>query len=111
MLRSKYMVGDHYQYKLNFGTDVQIGQDKADDLYEQWTDGYLFTFWAFDHNYPGTTQFFVYYTMTNPYSGSNNSTRFTMSRYNRKPDGWNSSFSFWAFEDDSVKNYLGNVTN
>ena len=105
------MVGDYYHYKLIFGTADQIDLDSADHSYEQWKDGYLFTFWTFDYNYPGTTQFFVYYTITNPYSGSNNSTRFTMSRYDNKPDGWNSSFSFWAFEDDIVRNYLGNVTN
>ena len=109
------MVGDHYQYKLQQGpsNSIELNVTNASNNYTM--DELLFTFWAFDFDYPGTTEYFLYNTTTNPFGVPNSLTRYTLSRYKQSEgeDGieWNLAFSFWAFEDESITKFLGNLNH
>ena len=105
------MGGNHYQYKLGKGHEESNAKDITNISKNEWTRGYVFTFWAYDYSHPGTTEYFVYHTTTNPFGGSNNSSRFMLSRYRQfianDDEDWILAFSFWAFEDDSMKTFIG----
>ena len=109
------MVGDHYQYKLLQGPSDSIDLNVTNASNNYTMDEHLFTFWAYDFNYPGTTEYFIYNTTTNPFGVPNNLTRYTMSRYKQiegdDDEEWNLAFSFWAFEDESITNFLGNLNH
>ena len=109
------MVGDHYQYKLLQGPSDSIDLNVPNASNNYTMDENLFTFWAYDFNYPGTTEYFIYNTTTNPFGIPNSSTRYTMSRYKQiegdDDEEWNLAFSFWAFEDESITKFLGNLNH
>ena len=107
------MVGDHYQYRLLQGQADSIDLNITNTSNNDSMGEHLFTFWAYDFDYPGTTEYFIYNASTNPFGIPNSLTRYTMSRYKQiegdDNEGWNLAFSFWAFEDESITDFLGNL--
>ena len=88
------------------------GIDESGAGEDQWKDGHVLTFWAYDYDYPGTTQYFVYYTEKDCFNTPNATQRFTLSSYKQEVEeeaknGWTLGFSFWAFEDKHVAQYKG----
>ena len=90
------------------GDDNIIGDSK-----DQWKDGHVFTFWAYNYNYPGTKQYHIYYTQNNYIGLTNETQRFTLSTFDltkeKEKKGWHLQTSFWAFEDKRVKAFTGNI--
>ena len=81
------------------------------DNIDQWNGGHEFTFWAYDHNYTGTKAYHVFYTQNDFLGVLNDTQRFTLSPVKtmegKDYNGWNLKTSFWAFEDDYVKQFTG----
>ena len=94
-----------------YGVDATGEEGISSSYTEQWKDGHVLTFWAYDHNYPGTTNYHVYYTQKDFLKNENYAQRFALSTYNQTetdiPNGWKLSFSFWAFKDKFVDNFIG----
>ena len=77
----------------------------------------MVTFWAYDYNYQGTTQYHVYNNNKTCCSNVSDGQRFTMSTYkqnevvtdqeNDRENGWIYDFTFWAFGDKLLDEFLG----
>ena len=88
------------------------GIDDSGSGTEQWKDGHVLTFWAYDYDYPGTKQYHVYYTQKDYFKKETVIQRFMLSSYRQEvgeeeKNGWTLAFSFWAFEDKFVAHYTG----
>ena len=88
------------------GDDNIIGNNK-----DQWKDGHLYTFWAYNYNYPGTKQYHIYYSQNNYIGLMNETQRFTLSTFElseeNESNDWKLQTSFWAFEDERVNAFTG----
>ena len=78
---------------------------------ERWKNGHVLTFWAYDYNYHGTTQYHVYHNSKTCCGSVKNGQRFTLSTYKQRQEdeqnGWIYSFTFWAYEDKFVDQFVG----
>ena len=92
------------------------GGDGANDK-ERWKNGHVLTFWAYDYNHQGSTQYHVYYNNKTCCSNIKDGQRFTLSTYKQTDEvndlekdpkhGWTHAFTFWAFEDKFVDEFVG----
>ena len=93
------------------GIDPTGKENIKGDNTEQWRNGHVFSFWAYDYNYPGTKEYHVYYTQNNHHGVFDDTQRYTLSPIKTSEDGekneWNLTTSFWAFEDDPVRKFTG----
>ena len=91
------------------GLDATGDDDIIGDNKEQWKDGHVLTFWAYDYNFPGTKEYYIYYTQNNQHGMMNETQRFTLSPIKTLEEnawGWNLKTSFWAFEDYELKKFI-----
>ena len=105
---SSSAISTFYHNNMRMGIDAT-----GDDKKEQWKDGNVFTFWTYNYSFPGTKEYHVYHTQNN-YNGVMNETqRFTLSNFKLKQEneneGWNLTTSFWAFENERVKKFMGKI--
>ena len=108
---SSSVLGFHHS-KLTMGIEANRKDNIVGDNIDQLKDGHDFTFWAYDHNYTGTKEYHVFYTHDNFLGVLNDTQRFTLSPIKtiegKDHNGWNLKTTFWAFEDDHVKQFTGN---
>ena len=91
------------------GLDATGDEDIIGDNKKQWKDGHDLTFWVYDYNYPGTKEFYIYYTQNNYLGVLNATQRFTLSPIKTTEEnarGWYFKASFWAFEDYELKKFI-----
>ena len=58
--KSKTKHGNDHQYKIASGLDATVDEGTGVSDKERWKNGHVLTFWAYDYNYQGTTQYHVY---------------------------------------------------
>ena len=96
--------------KLIAGLDATGDDDIIGNNKEQWKDGHVLTFWAYDYNYPGTKEYYIYYTQNNYLGVMKETQRFTLSPKRAMEEnewGWYLKTSFWAFEYYELKKFIG----
>ena len=95
--------------KLIVGLDATGDDDIIGDNKEQWKDGHVLTFWAYDYNFPGTKEYYIYFTQNNQHGVMNETQRYTLSPIKTIEEnawGWYMKTSFWAFEDYELKKFI-----
>ena len=110
---SRSAISSFYHNNIMLVKDETGGDNIIDDGKEQWKDGSVFKFWAYNYNYPGTKEYHIYYTQNNYQGVMNETQRFTLSNFKsteeNENDAWHLKTSFWAFEDERVKTFIGKI--
>ena len=96
------------------GLDATGDEGTGENDKQPWEKGHVLTFWAYDFNYQGSTQYHVYYNNKTCCSNVKDGQRFTLSTYKQnqvdEQNGWIHAFTFWAFGDRTVDEFVGKNT-